>query len=145
MAYRSAEARRAYAKAHYKANKSRYNPGRKLAREIAPAIAADVLDLSEQRFIYPDELPYLLASNLPRPTLAILESIVYEERRLLPVEAKTYGLFLRRPPFAYHPDEKLRESYLRQLSLIPKSKRGLRAELLILNFVLKDMKWKSLS
>lgn len=145
MAYSSAEARRAYAKAHYQANKSRYNPGRKLAREVAPAIADDVLGLSEQRFIYPDELPHLFVSGLSRPNLAILESILYEERRLLPVEAKTYGLFLRRPPFAYHPDEKLRESYLRQLSLIPKSKRGLRAELLILNFVLKDMKWKSLS
>ncbi len=139
MAYRSAEARRAYARAHYQANKSRYSPGRKLAREVAPAIANDVLDLSEQRFIYPDELPYLLASDLPRPNAAILESILYDEQRLLPKEAKTYGLFLRRPPFAYHPDETLRKSYLRQLSLIPKSKRGIKAELLILNFVMKDM------
>jgi hypothetical protein len=139
MAYLNPEDRRAYARAHYQANKSRYNPGRKLAREMVPAIANDVLELSEQRFIYPDELPGLLAPGLRQVHARLLEKILYEERRLLPVEAKTYGLFLRRPPFAYHPDEALRKSYLRQLSLIPKSKRGIKAELLILNFVMKDM------
>jgi hypothetical protein len=144
MAYANKADARAYAKAHYEANKHRYNPKRTtdrerlaVARQIAPDFAKQVLDLSEQRFIYPDELPCMFAEGSGGVNGDALESVVYAGE-WLPQEAKTHGLFMRRPPFAYHHNSRLRHQYLRNLALIPQKKRGVSAELLILTLVLKD-------
>lgn len=145
MAYASKADARAYAKAHYEANKHKYNPQRttereriKSAKQIAPDFAKQVLDLSEQRFIYPDELPVMFNEGFGGFAGDVLERVVYAGE-WLPEEAKTHGLFMRRPPFAYHLNSKLRQQYLRNLALIPQTKRGVSAELLILNLVLKDI------
>lgn len=139
---------KAYAKAHYQANKHNYNPLRKQTRtaaEVAFEFSLKVLTLSEQRFVYPDELPRMLAEMLGADdfeevrdrVVVALDRAIYA-KGYLPNEAKTHGLFLRRAPFAHHRPF-IKRTFLRQLSLIPKSKRGVRAELLILNLVLKDL------
>lgn len=141
MPYATKEAARAYAKAHYERNKHRYNLWRQRlreARDAAPDFARRVLDLSEERFIFPDELQVRFGRWFGESATTELERAVYGGR-WLPEEAKTHGLFMRRAPFAFHPDPGVRERFAKQLALLPKSRRGVRAELLVLTFVLKDL------
>ena len=107
-------------------------------RPTAPAFAKMVLALSEQRYIYPDELPVLCREMLG----GVGWEILYENSFAgcwLPKEARTYGLFLRVPPFAYvdPAHQGLPKTFLSQLKMIPESMRGIRAEVLILTLVSK--------
>jgi len=147
--YANNEDRLRYAAAHYQANKSRYNPARQHRRRLlskaatrVPGFVELVFAISDQRFIYPDELYKICEEEYAHefgPDTAAFFNAAFGAGRL-PDEAKKFGLFLRRPPFAYHPKESLKTTYLRQLSLIPKSKRAVRAEALILQLVSKDLK-----
>lgn len=143
--YKNKEEALAYARAHYAQNKKRYNPGRSNRQEVlreakkaAPHFAEQVLKLSETRFVYPDELPCLCADGFGPTAMDALYETTFT-LGWLPEEAKTHGLFLRRPPFAYHPNSTLRRRFLSQLALIPQSKRGVRAENLVLTLILKEV------
>ncbi len=137
MAYADIEVRRLYARNHYQANKAKYNPSKKAGTAAAPKFAEKVLAQSEQRFVYPDEIEKICRDEYGEHICWA----VYKYAFLLgwlPEEAKRFGLFLRRPPFAYCKDTHIKETYLKRLSKMPKIKRGIRAELLILELVSKE-------
>ena len=107
-------------------------------KETVPHFAERVLALSEQRFVYPDELKVLCNDWFGPTSLDVLYEMTFS-LGWLPEEAKTHGLFLRRPPFAYHSNSSLRRRFISQLELIAKSKRGIKAEILVLSLLLKDL------
>ena len=129
------EENRAYAKAHYTANKANYNPARtKASAERAEQVedaynhAERLIAESMARYVYPDEVPHVSAA---------VDARIYSAG-YLPPEARAFGLFQGRPPFAHKPVH-IQRSFLRHLGLIPKSKRGIHAEILILTLVSKGL------
>lgn len=143
MTYANLEDRRAYARAHYQANKDRYNPGRKLAQELASearwrinhrisTLAEDIRLLSDTRWVGPTEIRRMCTV---KGEVNIFNAVLLELERwsYLRDDIEHTGLLQRRAAFSKHDPNYGAFKLFAMSKRIPKD---CRAELLILQLTI---------
>ena len=141
------EDRRAYARAHYQANKDRYNPGRKLALDEARrvrslinqrvcAIAEKIRLLSDTRWVGPTEIRRMCGIKGKDVQGAVFDSVLWRLASLpyLRDGIAHTGLLQREPVFTEYDAGYGEFKFFAMRKHVPKD---CRAELLLLNLTIK--------